>query len=306
MPDHIEMPCFLQFKAVCWRGAKALPEGVVESLTGRPNTPFFSFRAVKSLVAPTRLDQLKNIVGLARRRIKRYCLPFPVPAVHLLSKAAIDSLQPYLEEMKAGFDRLVAEFEENYPEAIMEAEANLGEHFQLWDYPVEIKTRFSFDWRFMRLPWSAGFVSPEVQDEEIQKYTDLMAEARTLAVAGLRKQFAVIVSHLVKELSPDGKGRIKAIKKDVFDRLLDFFDEFRQKNIFQDEELSQLVAEAQMAMSGLDEADDLSQSWLGRHLQEQFSALQERIDEAIIDRPRRLIRPRDLPDSPASDETMEG
>jgi hypothetical protein len=302
MPDNIgNKVCLLHFKAVCWGGTKTLPNSVVEGLTGLQNTPWLTFTGRKSLVEPGRLEQIKNVIRLTRQRIKRYSLPFPVTSVQLLSLDAAESLRPYLEEMKAVFGQLVETFAGNYMDAIMEAEINLGEHFQHWNYPQEIRSKFSFDWHFMLLPGAGAMISEEVQEEEMKKFTDLMAEARRLAVIGLRKQFAVIVSHLVKELSANESGRRKVIKNDVFDRLLNFFDEFKSKNIFQDEELARLVEEAQTAMSGLDEADDLSQNWLGRHLQEQFSTLRDRVNEAIVDRPRRLIRPPAPPlESPAA------
>ena len=276
-----------------------MPEQVVERLTGRANTPWLSFKGRKSLVFPDRLELIKNIIRQTRQRIKGRCLPFPVTGVHLLSRDAAESLRPALEEMKDIFGRQVEEFEESYREAIVEAENNLGEHFAHWDYPRDIRSKFSFDWHFILLP-GAG-VSEDVQDEEMRKYKDLMDEARKLAVAGLRKQFAVIVSRLVKDLSAKESGRGKVVKADVFDRLLNFFDEFKSKNIFQDEELSKLVEEAQTAMSGLDASDDLSQKWLGQHLQEQFSTLNERLGEAIVDKPRRLIRPQAPAGSSAGD-----
>jgi len=291
--------CLLHFKAACWSGTKALPEPVVERLTGRENTPWLVFKGRKSLVFPDRFQMIKNIIRLTRQRIKRHCLPFPVTGIHLLSRDAAESLRPALEELKNVFGQQVEEFAGNYRDAVVEAENKLGEHFQHWNYPQDIRSKFSFDWHFMQLP--GGSISEEVQAEEMRKYNDLMEEARKMAVAGLRKQFAVIVSRLVKDLSANESGRGKEIKADVFDRLLNFFDEFKSKNIFQDEELSKLVEEAQMVMSGLDASDDLSQEWLGRHLNEQFSTLNERLSEAIVDRPRRLIRPRAPEGSSAGD-----
>ena len=59
--------------------------------------------------------------------------------------------------------------------------------------------------------------------------------------------------------------------------------------------------DAVQAVTGADAVADAE-----RNLGVQFYTLKERLDEAIIERPRRLIRPQDSPGAPAEDTSGDG
>jgi len=71
------------------------------------------------------------------------------------------------------------------------------------DYPLDIRSKFKFDWRFLTLdvPGKGSILSPEVYERAKASFESMMTEARDLAAIALREEFAEIVSGLVDKLT---------------------------------------------------------------------------------------------------------
>lgn len=71
--------------------------------------------------------------------------------------------------------------------------------------------------------------------------------------------------------------------------LNDFFVRFRNLNIHSNEQLDELVQHARRVLQGVDPQQLRDQQWLRQHTSSQMSAIQARLDQLMVDRPRRNI-----------------
>ncbi|MFM7130763.1 MAG: hypothetical protein ACKO0V_15545, partial [bacterium] len=71
--------------------------------------------------------------------------------------------------------------------------------------------------------------------------------------------------------------------------LNDFFERFRNLNIHSNEQLDELVQHARRVIQGVDPQQLRDQQWLRQHTSSQMSAIQARLDQLMVDRPRRNI-----------------
>jgi hypothetical protein len=80
----------------------------------------------------------------------------------------------------------------------------------------------------------------------------------------------------------------------VIENLADFFQRFRQLNISSNEQLDQLVAQAQRVIRGVAPQDLRDNAGLRQVVATRMSQVQSVLDGLLVDRPRRNIlrRPR--------------
>jgi hypothetical protein len=198
----------------------------------------------KLLVNPELLGPIKTSIQQARKLLNRYALPFPMAGLHLVPKDSIDEIDNRLEMLKSDFWSKVETFAAFYEDAREEAKNALGDLFSETDYPQDIKQKFRFTWSFVVLdvPSKASFLSPDIYQKEKQKFQDLMAETRELAMAALREEFGEVINHLSDKIISSDKP--KTIRSNMTNRINEFLDGFSDRNLFQDDKLSALVEEA--------------------------------------------------------------
>jgi hypothetical protein len=76
--------------------------------------------------------------------------------------------------------------------------------------------------------------------------------------------------------------------------LTDFFERFRELNVRSNEQLDQLVADAQRVIRGVEPQALRDNEGLRQHVATEMSRVQSALDGLLVDRPRRNIlrRPR--------------
>jgi hypothetical protein len=98
-----------------------------------------------------------------------------------------------------------------------------------------------------------------------------------------------LVEHLVERLSTDEGGKQKTFRDSTITNLDEFFSRFHQLNIGSNEELSQLVDQAQSVVRGVEPQRLRDNDTLRQQITTQMSAVQASLDGLMIDRPRRNI-----------------
>ena len=286
-----ENACLIQLKTSCWTGEKQISNGALSQIA---NVDPEWLKGKKHLVNPDYLAPVKTAIYKARKVLLTQALPFPIHALTLVPKENIVSIEEKLRNAKLDFQHEVRAFVANYQDACQEAKIYLGEHFSSLDYPLDIESKFRLDWRFVMLsvPERASVLPPHLYEAERQKFMSLMDEARELAIVSLREEFSGIVSHLVERLSENGdsEDKPKIIRNGIFTRFQEFMDNFATRNIFADDELSALVAQAKNCISGLDSNTVKSNGWLKQSLAGEMDKLKIQIDASIETMPRRFIR----------------
>jgi hypothetical protein len=269
-------------------GSKSLPSGVMESKFNKKE--WLSGR--KSLVNPESLSPIKSVVGRARAFLEKSALPFPVKGLTLVPKEMLTTIDEGLEEIKAEFFDEVAEFVAGYEDERMEAERNLGDLFNEADYPVDLRYKFRFEWRFltMDLPGRSRILPAEVYEREKAKFQAMMEETRELAISALREEFAGMVNHMLERLSGESDGKPKRFKNSMLKNMEDFIGLFEDRNLFQDQSLAELVEQARTIISDVSPENLRENLKLRGRITKEMSKVKKAIDKAIEDLPRRRIR----------------
>jgi hypothetical protein len=249
-------------------------------------------KGAKILVDPDSLSPARSVLSKARTCLAKSALPFPIHGLTLVPKETLTRIDEALCGMKAEFEGEVEKFISNYDVEREKARENLGPLFSEADYPIEVRRKFRFEWRFitMDVPGKSTLLSPELYEREKEKFQALMEETRELATVALREEFAGIVKHMVERLSGEEDGKPKRFQASMLDKMGEFLDSFGDRNLFADDKLAELVDQARDVVSGLS-TDELRQDGnLRRYIADEMNALRVAIDGALEDLPRRKIR----------------
>jgi len=227
----------------------------------------------------------------ARSYLTSISLPFPIQGMVFIPKEMITRIDQRLEEFKAEFNDTLNAFLQDYDRLRETAMVYLGDLFNEVDYPLHVEKKFSFAWRFIILDvpnGKSGILSPEVYEREKEKFIQTMEEARTMAIESLREEFASMVERITERFTQNGDGKPKIFKNSTVESFYEFFETFKERNIFKDEQLAELVDRAK-AVLGRVSAESIRTS---DHLKENIHAGMAEIEGAMavaLARPRRKI-----------------
>jgi len=288
MENPFDKGCLIQVSARMWGATRKIPSSHVEKMGAGSEW----LNANKKLVDPKALRPVSNIVCNAKNYLAKVSLPFPIQAMVFVPKEMINSIDYHLDQYKAQFEDAVEKFKSSYPYLRENAIIHLGELFNESDYPVDISSRFSFSWRFLTLNVPNGntrLLAPEVYEREKQKFIETMDEARQMAIEALRVEFSDLVKRMTDRLStnPDGKPRI--FKNGTVNNFYEFFETFKQRNIFEDNDLKELVTQAQAVLNN-NSADDIrSNGQLKEQISQELNAIDVNLEELLAAPRRRII-----------------
>lgn len=287
MENVFNKACLIQLKTSCWQGSRMLEPGVMERI-GNSNW----LRGRKYLVSPDLLNPIRAVISRARKDLSRHALPFPIEGLTLVPKERINVIEEVLENHRRDFNQCVDQFIEGYQDALEEGRTHLGEHFNEGDYPADIWNKFSFAWQYLTIetPGKYAVLSPEIYEREKKKFEQLMEETRELAISALRTEFADCVSHLVERLTGSSDDKPKVFKNSMVEKIQSFLSSFNERNIFQDDQLAELVEQARALLSGVTPEELRGNEWLKRRIQAGMSQVKAELDQALTDVPRRKVR----------------
>jgi hypothetical protein len=288
MDENIfQKACLVQLSTSCWQGSRMLDPSVMEQIG---NSEWLKGR--KHLVSPESLNPIRAAISRIRKELELQALPFPINGLTLVPKERLPIVEESLKKHRQEYWNEVDRFVEQYEEARELARLSLGDLFSEADYPVDIRQRFSFEWRYLTLetPGKYRILSPEIYDREKLKFQAMMEETRQLAISALRQEFGECVNHMVERLTNDPEGKPKVFKNCMVEKVQAFLDSFHGRNLFQDNELASLVEQAKSILHGVDPDNIREDTWLKRRIADQMSKVKATLDEAITDVPRRKLR----------------
>lgn len=285
--DIFKKACLIQLSTSVWQCSRVIDQSIMDKLASGNEW----VKGRKFLINPELLGPIKTTVHQARNHIQRFSLPFPITSVYLVPKETLTVIDDRMEYFKTRFWDKVGEFEAVYDAALEEARDILGDLYNDSDYPLQIKKKFRFEWRYfvLEVPGKASVLTPEIYEREKQKFENLMEETRELAMAALREEFGHIVHHLVNRLN-DSDGKPKVIQNSMFNKMREFLDDFNTRNLFKDEKLRELTRQAQEIIGGVSPFGMRYNDVLRKKIHNDMNRLKNDIDEAIEEIPRRKIR----------------
>jgi hypothetical protein len=287
MENIFEKGCLVQLSVSQWGAARKIDKSKLAEMVSSPDW----VRATKKLVDPESLKPVSKITNEARSYLTGVSLPFPIKGLVFIPKNLISRVDERLQDFKDRFDREVETFLGDYHYLRSLARIYLGELFNELDYPVDIRRKFSFSWRFVILDvpdGQMGVLSPEVYEREKEKFVKTMEEARELAVLSLREEFASMVDRITERFGNGPDGKPKVFKNTTVTGFYEFFETFKERNIFRDAELAELVEQAKSILGG-----ELAEKIRSNdHVKERIRSRMEEVESAMADifeRPRRKI-----------------
>ncbi|MEX2213645.1 MAG: hypothetical protein WD768_05930 [Phycisphaeraceae bacterium] len=236
-------------------------------------------------------------VTSVRNRIVSYwrgvSLPFPEPGIRLIRQDDVAVVDQRLGEMKSELIDAVIELDRELADLKLAARQQLGQLYNEADYPGSLHGLFDVVWDFPSIepPAYLQQLSPALYEQECQRMSARFNEAVQLAEQAFTEELAKLVSHLSERLTGAGAedGKPKIFRDTAITNLTEFFERFRHLNIRSNEQLDQLVNQAQGIVRGVQPQALREREGLRQRVSKQLAGVQSALDGLLVDRPRRRI-----------------
>lgn len=287
MENLFEKGCLVQLSASVWGATRKLKPNQITDL------PVSSewLRASKKLVDPEALKPINKVINKARSYLTGVSLPFPIKGMEFVPKEMISRVDDRLNWFKSEFNHSVDTFMESYDRLREVAMVHLGKLFNETEYPLDVRRKFAFIWRFIILDVPNGntsLLAPEVYEREKEKFVQTMEQARELAIQSLREEFAGMVERITERFSDGPNGDAKIFKNGTVNNFYDYFENFKDRNIFKDDELSELVERAKNILGGKSPEEIRSNEQFKERIRDGMQDV-EKAMAGILSMPRRRI-----------------
>lgn len=248
-----------------------------------------------------RHDAYRKLTSL-RSQIVSYwrglTLPYVEPGMRLIRQSSVESFVQTMERFRADLIQAERELNAVYDTIRADARHRLGRLYCAEDYPAEVRGLFQLEWEFPSVEPPAYLLRlhPEIYQQEQERVSRRFEEAVQLAEQAFVSEFARLVSHLAERLDSGSDGTKKVFRDTAVSNLMEFFGRFRQLNVGSNQELEELVAEAQRLVQNVTPQQLRDQNNLRQHLGTAMARMQQNLDGMLVDRPRRqLLRPHAVP-----------
>jgi len=235
-------------------------------------------------------------VTVIRTKITDYwkglLLPFPEPGVRLIRLDGVESFDRTMADYKAELDDAVANLDRHFDELKRTAALRLGSLFNPGDYPETLGGLFGVSWDFPAIdpPDYLVQLAPELYQREQERVRVRFEEAVRLAEQAFLDEFARLVGRLSERITGTNEdGSPKVFRDSAVENLDGFFERFRSLNVRSNQQLDDLVAQAQRAVRDVGAQDLRDSDSLRSQVATQLARVQASLDAMLVDRPRRRI-----------------
>jgi hypothetical protein len=223
---------------------------------------------------------------------KGLSLPFPEPGVRLIKLESVEDFDRQMADYKAELDDAVANLDRHFDELKRAASRRLGSLYNPSDYPESLRGLFgvSYDFPSIEPPDYLVQLSPDLYQREQERVRARFEEAVRLAEQAFLEEFARLVGHLTERITGTNEdGSEKIYRDSAVDNLTEYFERFRSLNVRSNQQLDDLVAQAQRAVRNVGAQDLRDSESLRGQVASQLTRVQASLDAMLVDRPRRRI-----------------
>jgi hypothetical protein len=196
-------------------------------------------------------------VTSVRNRIVSYwkgmSLPYPEPGIRLIRQDDIGAFTLQLTTFKQELAEAVEALDRRYAELKSAARQRLGSLYNAADYPASLTGWFDCTWDFPSVepPDYLRPLSPQLYEQEAARVSARFDEAVRLAEEAFTEELSKLMSHLTEWLSGTEDGKPKVFRDTAVENLREFFERFRHLNVRSNQQLDELVGQAQRIVSGV-------------------------------------------------------
>ncbi len=252
------------------------------------------FLSARKKLLDTRHPMYRAVTAV-RGRVLAYwrglTLPYPEPGVRLIHQERIEGFHQEMLDLRRQLDEAVARLDAHYADLRAAARRRLGSLYNPADYPPALQGLFAIDWDFPSIepPNYLQQLSPALYEQERARVAARFEEAIQLAEQAFVSEFAKLVSHLSERLSGTADGDKKVFRDSVVTNLVEFFDRFRSLSVGSNEQLEELVDQAQNLVRGVGPQELRDDAGLRQHVTTQLARVQSVLDGLLVNQPRRRI-----------------
>lgn len=234
-------------------------------------------------------------VTAVRNRVVSYwksiSLPFPEAGIRLIRQADVAAFEVQLTTHRLELEEAVADLNRRYSELRAAAQQRLGKLYNPTDYPQSLLGMFGLAWEYPSVepPDYLKQLSPQLFEEESRRVSSRFDEAVRMAEETFATELSRLVSHLAERLSGQDDGRPKIFRDSAVDNFREFFDRFRTLNVRSNEELDELVDQAQRILRRVDPQELRDSQAMRQDVSADMVRVQASLDQWLTDRPRRNI-----------------
>ena len=242
----------------------------------------------------TKHPAFKAVTGVRGRIISYWrgiSLPYPEPGIRLIRQDDVDPVNVHLTTLKADLQEAVGNLDLHFGALKSAARERLGSLYNPADYPASLRELFDVTWDFppVEPPAYLQRLSPELYEQECRRVAAQFDEAIQLAEQAFLDELGRLVSHLSERLSGTEDGKPKIFRDSVVENLTEFFERFRRLNIRSNQQLDDIVSQAQRIVRGVEPQQLRDNENLRQRVTSQLSGVQSVVDGLLVDRPRRNI-----------------
>ncbi len=284
--------CRVQFT---WFGTKKSLTAEQKAQAAEPFDAQGQFLSAGKKLLDTKHNAFRAVTAI-RTKITEYwrglTLPFPEAGVRLIKHDQVEGFDQQMADFKAELEDAVRNLDRCFGELKQAAAQRLGSLFNPADYPETLAGLFGVSWDYPNIepPDYLIGVSPELYRQEQDRVRVRFEEAVQLAEQAFLDEFAKVVAHLSERISGTNEdGTPKVFRDSAIDNLCNFFERFRSLNVRSNQQLDELVVEAQRAVRGVAAQDLRDSQSIRQEVVTQLAQVQNSLDAMLIDRPRRRI-----------------
>jgi hypothetical protein len=275
-----------------WGNTKKIPAEVMKKITGKKLSKWV--KTNKGLLDKEALTDVNSKINRVRSIFKAYSLPFPITAICLIPIALLEKA---CEEADAAIDDVHEarkELSANYKEYKKLAKEELEPDglFDPNDYPDNIENRFDATYRIIKLevPGELEKVNPALYKQEMQKFKDTMISTRDECMLFLRQGFLKEVKSVIASLTGETEdGEQKRIRSETVEKMDKFFEYFKTRDIFKDQEFFKLIKDTRATMAGITSKDLRDSEALKNHITEEMQKVANLAEKNIVKFKRGII-----------------
>lgn len=220
-------------------------------------------------------------------------LPYPQESIRLIRQSDVAGFETKMREFRAMLHAAAANLQLEYETIKAGAREKLGTLYNEADYPSSLENVFDIKWDFPSVepPNYLMNYNPELYEQERGKIQQRFEDAVSMAENAFAEQLKNLVDHLIERLTDNPDGTRKTFRTSAIANFKEFADNFRRMNVRSNEQLDQLVSQAENLVSGVDVDDLKKKKDLRQELTAQMSTIQTALDNLVTNAPRRRIVP---------------
>lgn len=289
--DFLKKGTFCLIETHAWGNIKKIPEDKLKKITKNKELSKW-VRANKGLIDKEALEDINSNIGRFRNLFKSRALPSPFTSIYVIPNDDIMEVSEEADILIKNVDKSVKKFAPKYTEYIEAAKEELGPNlFNPDDYPKNIESRFSCSYRFVKLsvPGELKTISAAMYKEEMIKFKETMEQTRNECILFLREAFLKELKSIIESLTREADdGKVAKIRSETVEKVENFFEAFKSKNIFEDEKLLQIIEDARNVMCGVTSKDLRNSDALRNMITNQIKQVADICEKSIVKYKRKI------------------